>query len=116
MHISAGETVAECLPVRFKHLHGGYGTLPNENRSSRKRKILRVEILGVFHDSISFFLCPTIDVAVSGFFIGNKSSLRHRVHRIITFYVADKTDAEDMLILKMGNTNVSTFHSCIIEK
>lgn len=114
--ISSGRTVAIHPPVCFKDVHEVYEIFSNEKCSSGKRKVLKVEILSVLHYSISLALRPIIDVAISGFVLGNKSSLRSRFHTLLTFYVADKPEAEDILSVKRADTTASPCRVCFIGK
>ena len=103
--ISSGESIIGYLPVEFSEL------TPNGRRKGN-----REDILLALHDSIEFIFEPLMKVAMEGISFQTADFKNVRAHLMLSSYVADIPEAEDMLSIKRNTNTSSPCHRCLVGK
>lgn len=115
-HIVERRTVVAYLPVTFQHADSDDGNALSTTTRTKKRRIGRVDFLEGLHESISFVMTPVIEAALSGLCCATSDVYRFRLHLMMTSYISDNPEAEDMLSVKRGCATDSPCHRCVVGK
>lgn len=112
-HICEGRTVTAYLPVGFltqEKLDISTGS------GKRKKRVTRLELLRALHECVEFVLKPLSSKALTGASFTTSDLLHYRVHFMLSSYIADLPEAEDMCSVKRGSRTFSPCHRCLVSR
>lgn len=116
-HICDGRTVFAYLPVNFSRCDCSAEADPDQCKCDNKqKKFKRVDFLQSLHESIHFALQPLLRTALTGISALTSERFHIRLHFIISSYLCDTPEAEDLLAVKRGTQCESPCHVCLVRK
>lgn len=107
-HITDGRTVFAYLPVRFD--------ASQDHVDGKKPHFDRVDFIRALHHAIEFVLEPLGCDALRGASVKTADEKRLRLHFVLSSYVSDTPEAEDLLGVKRGNNTESPCHRCNVSR
>lgn len=116
-HICEGRTLFAYLPVTFCgcDCSTDAGIDLCKCRAKEKR-VKRVDFLEALHDSINFSVEPLARTALSGMPSVTLDGIHLRMHLVVSSYLCDTPEAEDLLAVKRGTQCQSPCHVCLVRK
>lgn len=115
-HFSKWRTVAACLPVSFdrsgtaeKFCTGTYEVRPTA-------KFGRVDSLSARHHNVEHVLLKISRVTMQRVFNSSSDKLLFRLHMLLTSYLADLPEADDMLGVERSHLTLCPCHRCLLSR
>ena len=117
-HISSGRSIFAYLPVQY-NISNDEEIIKNIEVNERKKGnkyVRRVQVLKALHECMNFSLQELKKNAKIGISVQTKDDLNLHAHIMLSSYIADLPEAEDMTGIKRGGNTAHPCHRCLVTK